>query len=155
MAKFTRTGYFFGFHVETPRTMVPKRAEMPRAPSDMINHPPHYTAHKSGVECIEIAEYLGYCLGNAFKYIWRAGLKDSSSRLEDLKKAQWYLDRWTGTRIALAYTPRDLNFKLRRVIEVESPDSLLFVFCRILEARNFKIKRLREAVAKEIGAGNV
>lgn len=58
---------------------------------DMIHHPPHYTEHPSGVECITIVEHMGFCLGNAIKYIWRADLKDDA--IEDLKKARWYIDR--------------------------------------------------------------
>ena len=61
--------------------------------SDPINHPPHYTAHPSGVECIDIVEHLNFCLGNAIKYVWRAGLKDSTNQVEDLKKARWYVER--------------------------------------------------------------
>lgn len=34
-------------------------------PKDPVNHPPHYTAHPSGVECIQITEHMGFCLGNA------------------------------------------------------------------------------------------
>jgi hypothetical protein len=59
--------------------------------NDPIN-PPHYQQHPSGVECIEIAEHLNYCLGNAVKYIWRAGLKSNNPQ-EDLQKAIWYLSR--------------------------------------------------------------
>lgn len=58
---------------------------------DPVNHPPHYTAHPSGVECIQITEHMGFCLGNAVKYIWRADLKHDA--IEDLKKARWYIDR--------------------------------------------------------------
>ena len=58
---------------------------------DLVNHPKHYTAHPSGVECIQITEHMGFCLGNAMKYIWRADLKGDA--IEDLKKARWYLDR--------------------------------------------------------------
>jgi len=58
---------------------------------DMVNHPPHYNAHPSGVECITITEHMNFCLGNALKYIWRAGLKEDE--IEDLKKASWYLSR--------------------------------------------------------------
>ena len=43
--------------------------------ADMVNQPPHYTAHPSGVECIEITEHMSFCLGNAVKYIWRADEK--------------------------------------------------------------------------------
>jgi hypothetical protein len=58
--------------------------------TDAIN-PPHYQAHPSGVECITVTEHMNFCLGNAVKYIWRAGLKGDA--VEDLEKARWYLDR--------------------------------------------------------------
>lgn len=63
---------------------------------DRVNHPPHYTGHPSGVECIEITEHYGFCIGNAIKYLWRAGLKGDA--VEDLKKARWYLDREISNR---------------------------------------------------------
>lgn len=58
---------------------------------DPVNHPPHYTAHPSGVECIDVTEHMNFNRGNAVKYIWRAGAK--GDELEDLKKARWYIDR--------------------------------------------------------------
>lgn len=58
---------------------------------DMVNHPPHYTAHPSGVECIQVTEHMGFCVGNAMKYLWRAGEKGDA--IEDLEKARWYVDR--------------------------------------------------------------
>ena len=59
--------------------------------ADLINHPSHYTA--GGVEAIAVIEawQLGFALGNALKYIARAGRK--GDRLEDLRKARWYLER--------------------------------------------------------------
>jgi hypothetical protein len=60
--------------------------------NDPVNHPSHYTEHPSGVECIQITEHMNFCLGNAVKYIWRAGLKNDNA-IEDLKKARWYVDR--------------------------------------------------------------
>ncbi len=53
-------------------------------------NPAHYRAHPSGVECIQITEHMGFCLGNAIKYIWRADMKGGK---EDLEKAIWYLQR--------------------------------------------------------------
>src|SRR5262245_22975269 len=53
-----------------------------------VNHPRHYSAHPSGIECIEITEHMNFCRGNAIKYIWRASEK--GSELEDLEKARWY-----------------------------------------------------------------
>lgn len=55
---------------------------------DLVNHPPHYTAHPSGVECIEITRNLTFNVGNAVKYVWRAEAKNGR---QDLEKAQWYL----------------------------------------------------------------
>lgn len=57
---------------------------------DLVNHPPHYTSHPSGLECIEITRHMTFNLGNAIKYIWRAGLK-SSDPILDLEKSIWYL----------------------------------------------------------------
>jgi hypothetical protein len=57
---------------------------------DPVNHPQHYTSHPSGVECIQITQHLNFCIGNAVKYLWRAGLKGET--VEDLKKAAWYIN---------------------------------------------------------------
>ena len=64
--------------------------------ADMVNHPPHYTVHPSGVECIQVTEHMGFCLGNAMKYIWRADEKGKA--IEDLEKAKWYLEREIARR---------------------------------------------------------
>lgn len=63
---------------------------------DLVNHPPHYSAHPSGVECITITETMGFCIGNAIKYLWRADEKGNA--LEDLKKAAWYVNREIARR---------------------------------------------------------
>ena len=62
---------------------------------DMVNKPPHY--NQGGIECIDAIEesmekeaFAGYCKGNVIKYLWRYEYKN---KIEDLKKAQWYLDR--------------------------------------------------------------
>ena len=65
--------------------------------SDAVNHPGHYTGHPSGIECIDIVEHMGFNLGNAIKYIWRADLKHDA--IEDLRKAAWYLDREINKRL--------------------------------------------------------
>lgn len=61
--------------------------------SDQINHPPHYTSNPSGIECIDVVEHMNFNLGCAVKYIWRAGLKDGSDPITDLRKAVWYIQR--------------------------------------------------------------
>lgn len=60
--------------------------------TDMVNNPPHYTSHPSGIEAIEVTRHMNFNLGNAMKYIWRAGLKDKAKTIEDLKKAIFYLN---------------------------------------------------------------
>lgn len=62
-----------------------------RLRDDPVHHPKHYTSHPSGVECIDITRHMNFNLGNTIKYIWRAGLKDSVTKKQDLEKAIWYL----------------------------------------------------------------
>lgn len=64
---------------------------------DLINHPPHYTDHPSGIECITITEHMGFNVGNAVKYLWRADLKGDA--IEDLRKAAWYVNREINRRL--------------------------------------------------------
>jgi hypothetical protein len=56
-----------------------------------VDHPPHYNAHPSGVECIDVVEHMTFNVGNAIKYLWRAGHKGNT--IEDLRKAAWYVQR--------------------------------------------------------------
>ena len=59
--------------------------------TDMVNSPPHYTQHPSGIECIQVTEHMSFNVGNAVKYLWRCDLKGNP--LEDLKKARFYVER--------------------------------------------------------------
>ena len=65
--------------------------------NDQVNHPKHYTSDPSGIECIDITRHRNFNIGNAIKYLWRAGLKEDKDRklidkqVEDLNKAVWYL----------------------------------------------------------------
>ena len=65
---------------------------------DMVNHPRHYTSDPSGVECIEVTRHRNFNIGNAIKYLWRAGLKESvgkdtlEKQVEDLRKAVFYIN---------------------------------------------------------------
>lgn len=67
------------------------------AKKDNINHPKHYTSDPSGIECIDVTRHRNFNIGNAIKYLWRAGLKEDKDRkiidkqVEDLNKAVWYL----------------------------------------------------------------
>ena len=66
--------------------------------SDPVNHPSHYTSHPSGIECIQITEHMGFNMGNALKYVWRADLKNDA--IEDMRKAIFYIEREIAKRAA-------------------------------------------------------
>lgn len=70
----------------------PKKAKQTMIFPDPVNSPDHYTS--GGIETIDFieAKELDYNLGNVVKYITRAG-KKNVKKLEDLKKAQWYINR--------------------------------------------------------------
>lgn len=98
----TSTSYVYVVRSEMKRDVIGKHIKtilsttdtpvLPKTDSvDMVNHPPHYTA--GGIETIDFieAKKLGYNLGNVVKYITRSDLK--GDRLENLKKAQWYINR--------------------------------------------------------------
>ena len=68
--------------------------------NDRVSHPKHYTwlKDKCGVEVIDITRHMDFCLGNAVKYLLRAGHKteqgytDREKTTEDLRKAVWYIN---------------------------------------------------------------
>ena len=64
--------------------------------NDAVNHPAHYTDGK--IEVIDFIDdkRLGFCLGNAVKYIVRAGKKNPDKHVEDLQKAIWYISHEIG-----------------------------------------------------------
>lgn len=82
-----------GDEQEVPVEKNPDKAMINNPPADNVNHPSHYTFGK--IEVIDFIEdkKLGFHLGNAVKYISRAGRKDPAKTIEDLRKAAWYLNR--------------------------------------------------------------
>lgn len=87
-------GFQYVYNIEEDRLycMHCLRFKPTDPPVDTVNHPPHYTEHPSGIECITITRHMNFNLGNVVKYIWRAGLKDEKIPVEDLQKAAWYLN---------------------------------------------------------------
>jgi hypothetical protein len=81
-----------------------------------VEHPPHYKAHPSGVECIQITEHMNFCLGNAIKYVWRAGVK-SKDPVEDLSKAVWYINR------EIAKIEKNQEERVRELVRYEYTES--------------------------------
>lgn len=62
--------------------------------NDLVHQPFHY-AGTALPECILYTQHLDFCLGNAFKYAYRAGMKGDSAK-QDLEKASWYINRYEG-----------------------------------------------------------
>jgi endogenous inhibitor of DNA gyrase (YacG/DUF329 family) len=76
-------------------TLTKAQVDLKTVPSlnkdnDPIN-PNHYKSHPSGVECITVTEHFNFNVGNAIKYLWRAGLKGNA--VQDMEKAIWYIKR--------------------------------------------------------------
>lgn len=75
--------------------------------SEMVNHPSHYGGEDNTYEVIKVIEAWGldkdFYLGNAIKYIPRAGKKDPSKEIEDLEKAVWYIERKIARLKSLQY----------------------------------------------------
>ena len=78
--------------VELVRMWLEKKCK-DNPPADNVNHPSHYTSGK--IEVIDFIEdkEFGFHLGNAVKYISRAGRKNPDKIVEDLQKAVWYINR--------------------------------------------------------------
>lgn len=66
---------------------------------DQVNNPKHYCSHPSGIQCIQVTEHMNFNVGNAIKYLWRAGLKTEEGldaklkQIQDMEKAIWYVER--------------------------------------------------------------
>jgi len=104
---------------------------------DPIN-PSHYKNHPSGVECIQITENMSFCLGNAWKYLWRGGNKEDQPLVQDYKKSRWYLEREkTHTFPQRRNAPvsdarvRDFLVNIDKVISVEKRPGMAEVFTHI------------------------
>ena len=79
-----------------PTPLEPLR-KWPRKEETDFEEPTINPAHYKhlGVECIQMAEHMSFCLGNVVKYVYRCNLKGG---VEDLRKARWYLDREIARR---------------------------------------------------------
>lgn len=71
--------------------------------SDPVKHPDHY--NWMDIECIDVVQHFNFNVGNAIKYLWRAGWKDSRTHIEDLEKAKFYIEQEIGLLKAKALHP--------------------------------------------------
>lgn len=73
------------------RSLRPEITSERHEMDEKVDHPAHYGADKSGVECIDIVEHMSFNLGNSVKYLWR--YENKAEPLVDLRKAEWYIKR--------------------------------------------------------------
>jgi hypothetical protein len=114
--------------------------------ADQVNHPTHYTSHKSGVEAIRITRHMGFSLGNAFKYIFRRGKKDEEPR--DIAKAIWYV------RDAIVAAEKDEDEVTSLMLRVANNESLgmalamtLIYSADLTECKKARSSMLQQALA--------
>lgn len=92
---------------------------------DMVNHPPHYTGHPSGVEVIEYTRLLPFGPGNAVKYVMRRD--DKHTPLTDLDKAEWYLNDCINNEITYDITPKMVEVISDVILAEPNPTVLNFL----------------------------
>jgi len=80
-------------------------------PFDPVQKPRHYNSHPSSIECIELAHYYSFALGNVVKYLWRSGLKDETPSLVDLAKAEFYL-KYAASEGVQTHKPEDYRIRM-------------------------------------------
>ena len=84
---------------------------------DMVNHPPHYLGHASGLEVIEVTQDMGFLLGNAAKYLLRADHKGDAAT--DYAKARWYVDRFIA-RLRPGEADEPMPWTMRKMVDDET-----------------------------------
>ena len=88
--RYDENGKLCGFFINTGNKKI--GGITTNTKEDLVNNPSHYNSDPSGVKCIEITRHRNNNIGNVIKYVWRNGLKDGNSNIQDLEKAAWYLN---------------------------------------------------------------
>jgi hypothetical protein len=111
---------------------------------DVVNHPKHYT-DPSGIECIEISRELPFDMGNAFKYVFRAGKKYPSKALEDIEKAEFYIkDGYVPMDKLIKGTGFKILFNKKSILKYKALKNKIY---EIEKFRSNNIKRFMYAFA--------
>ena len=94
--------------------------------NDPVNHPKHYSSpfETAPNECIDITQYLTFCLGNVVKYLWREGSKSPEDNgYQDFKKAIWYFKRHCSLPIAFHFTGHEAIAQAIFYTKFKEPDT--------------------------------
>lgn len=117
--------------------------------NDMVNHPAHYTQYK--MEVIELTQYCGFCIGNAFKYILRAPFKGNEK--EDLEKARWYINRHFENKLPNPKIPFEIRMYFSDVNPIVGKLLSYFEYCwgaDFAEAMRLLEERIKNASGKDV-----
>lgn len=122
--------------------------------NDIINHPAHYTDGK--FETIDAIESwrLGYHLGNAIKYISRAGKKSKDTELEDLRKARWYIARYLGRHRDDTESLRAMEYAADKGLDQDLAGAVLCLSVATLlseEPQDLSVRQALAALERAIG----
>lgn len=122
--------------------------------NDIINHPSHYTDGKfETIEAIESWQ-LGYHLGNAVKYISRAGKKSKDTELEDLRKARWYITRYLDHHRDDTESLRAMEYAADKGLDQDLSGAMLCLSVSALlsdEMQDLSVRQALAALERAIG----
>ena len=113
--------------------------------ADMVNNPPHYQ-DASGIECIEVTKYMGFCDGNCFKYLYRAGQK--GDEIEDLEKAKWYAKQAKDMGVG-AITDQDIIRKIYKIAACRKKQVTVAMYNMVHGSWDYVIYHIDMAINKE------
>lgn len=123
--------------------------------ADAVNHPAHYAPifEARQIECLDIARHLDFCRGNAFKYVWMAGLKGELEKaIEDCETAKFYMNR--ASEMGDTVTARDVFSIIRMPEEKSSIERIKYNVLREILANKYfandAINALENAFRKEL-----
>lgn len=99
-----------------------------------VNHPANYNQHPSGVEVIVLCRHYSFDLGNAIKYVMRAGLKDTDALVKDLSKALWYMDDAAKSQALWVKEPDQIDYQVMGGYRPLIRDSLSMSWAKVVMA---------------------
>jgi hypothetical protein len=90
-----------------------------------VDHPPHYNAHPSGVEAIQLCSRFHFAWGTMLKYLFRVGRKPGTAALQDLEKALWYATTKEASSAMVQRYSRESTLEMMQRVRDAEPDSVL------------------------------
>lgn len=122
--------------------------------NDIINHPAHYTDGKFETIAAIESWRLGYHLGNAVKYISRAGKKSKDTELEDLRKARWYIKRYLDHHRVEVESLSAMDYAVDKGLDQDLAGAVLCLSVSAIlsdEPQDLSVRQVLAALERAIG----